>query len=86
MERNNPSKVVIIPRPPVANGEEEAPVAVPRMAAPPTPVPAAQAAAAPATDPQPAPAPAPKIPKAKPIKDLKKKIDKTELPPKPIVK
>lgn len=86
MDRNTPSKVVIIPRPPVANGEEEAPVAVPRMAPPPVPCakPAAEPAAKPAEDPKPAVTPS--IPKAKPIKDIQKKIDKTELPQKPIVK
>jgi hypothetical protein len=83
MKKNNPSKVVIIPKPPVANAaEEEAPVMAPKMAPP--PVPCAKPAAEPAE--APAPAPTASIPQAKPLKDMQKKIDKTELPQKPIVK
>ena len=81
MKKNNPSKVVIIPRPPVASAEEEASAVAPKMAAPPTPLTESESATASDTQ----PVVATSIPKAKPIDDLQKKIDKTELPDKPIV-
>ena len=82
MKKENPSKVVIIPRPPV-NPEVETTATAPAMrtmSATPTPPPA------PETNPETDLSPA-GIPEAKPLKELKKRAAcKTRTPKKPVEK
>ena len=87
MEKLNPSKVVIIPRPPAEAETESNPIiAAKSMPVPPAPKPEAPAEApetpAAQTSPDPASLPAPKAPR----KCCRKPVKKEGLPGKPIKK
>lgn len=75
MKKETPSKVVIIPKPPVAANEDTSsqdPVIATKSMCPPMPP-------APAAEEE-----APKIPQADAEKPAKRKVCKTKLPPKPV--